>query len=80
MSTKVSRTEARSASRDRLAEIKASGIKFVKIVGSWSESENCDECKSMRGHSIEVEYAPELPLRGCRKKYCGCTIVACTGI
>jgi hypothetical protein len=77
---KVTREQAREASRQRIAEIRAAGIRFVMVVGSWSEADNCDACRSMRGRVIDTELAPELPLRGCRKKFCGCGIVAYEGV
>jgi len=52
------------------------GIKFVQVLGSGNVAQECEVCIAMKNHSVEIEFAPALPLPGCTMKKCTCVIIA----
>jgi hypothetical protein len=66
----------RNWSERRLAEMRERGIKFVQVLGCNNPGDDCEACLAMKDHSVEIEYAPTLPLPGCTMKKCKCVIIA----
>jgi hypothetical protein len=71
-----SRAEVERSSRERLAEMKSAGIKFVTILGCNCPPEECDAYRAIQNEKFEIEFAPTLPLLGCDKEFCKCIHLA----
>jgi hypothetical protein len=72
----MTKRECKTWSLERIETMRKAGIKWVKILGTGNEGDDCKDCIALRGLSIPIEAAPTLPLRGCNKKVCKCVIVA----
>jgi len=66
----------RNQCESRIADMRSCGIKFVQVLGCGNEGEDCEACLALKNYSIEIEFAPTLPLPGCDKKKCKCVIIA----
>jgi len=63
---------------DRLARMRQSGIKYIKVIGS--ETSDCDACHKLNGRIYPIDAAPELPPLHCTcNPWCGCLITALPG-
>jgi hypothetical protein len=62
--------------RDRLDQMRGTGIKRVKMLDSVS-AQNCDACQKLAGLTYAIDSAPELPPEGCIcSPWCGCLHIA----
>ena len=63
-----------SPDRERLAKMRESGIKYVKITGS---GDDCDACRKLHYRIYSIAAVPELPPLDCKcNPWCGCLIIA----
>ena len=71
---------ARTNSEQRLADMRACGIKFVGILASPNPGEFCEAAAAMKDVKIEIEFAPPLPLPECsmrdHHRKCNCILIA----
>jgi hypothetical protein len=59
---------------DRLAKMRAAGIKYVKITGSGND---CDACRKLDHRIYSIDTVPELPPSDCTcNPWCGCLVIA----
>jgi len=72
----LTREEVGWFARKRLAEIRTSRIKWVRVLGCNDPSRECDSYRAVKGELFEVEFAPELPLPGCDLETCHCILIA----
>lgn len=64
---------------DRLQKMKASGIRWVEVLGCGDPKRECDACRALKGKPIEIERAEGLPLPGCDLLECLCITIASEG-
>jgi hypothetical protein len=82
MNQKRTNATVRKESRERLAEMREAGIKFVGVLGSPNPGENCEPCEAImftrekNGIKFEIDFASLLPLPGCNKHPCKCIWIA----
>ena len=61
---------------DRLARMRESGIKYVKIIDSGA-TDDCDACRKLTGRIYSIDATPVLPPPECTcNPWCGCVITA----
>jgi len=61
--------------QQRIASMKAAGIKKVKILGSHLEV--CAECGRQEGKVYDISKVPDIPFDDCTcENGCSCTVVA----
>lgn len=82
MSQRYTNATVRKESRERLAQMREAGIKFVGVLGSPNPGETCEACEAImfkrekNGVKYEIEFATPLPLPGCDKHPCKCILIA----
>jgi hypothetical protein len=60
---------------ERLRQMKASGIKYVKPKAS-GRADECEQCKALSGTIFPIDAFPEYPPAGCCcRPSCGCVVV-----
>ena len=78
----LSRRAVKKYSTFKLKEMRDVGIKFVGILGSPNEAQNCLAARAIMylrdkvGIPLKIEDAQPLPLPDCDCKHCGCLYIA----
>jgi hypothetical protein len=70
-----SRAVTGSAARQRLEQLRAAGVEWVRILGSGIPGVDCDLCGMMKETPFRMDAVPPLPLPSCERDDCKCTWV-----